>query len=392
MNAKDAQKRRQIRILIVRFGSVAGTIGGGTIRLIQVTRRWQKECSVFVMTHETTYLWQKYLGLVAQPFHLVNARWTWTQNIPSLLYCMVRNLFLRTNEKFDVVMSRSEDLVDVIPSIWLAKQTGAKLTVYAGTDIIPSAKSRKKLLRMLVLVDHFLSCLLLRWAADIVNPFNEQSRDELINLGINPKKLIILFGGFNWEDINKIPSQEKQYEAIYLGRISPEKGSNDLIDAWRLVCNVFPKARLAIAGTGEPNAIVGLHNRIKENDLENNVVFLGYIEESVKYQVLKASKIFILPSYVDTFSYSVAEALACELPVITYKTKVFQSVYGDAIVYAKFGNISSLMQKIILLLQNQDMREVYGKKGRESVVKYDWDNAARFELGALKKIVSQQNN
>jgi glycosyltransferase involved in cell wall biosynthesis len=103
---------------------------------------------------------------------------------------------------------------------------------------------------------------------------------------------------------------------LFAGRLSAEKGLRDLPA-------VLAKARerapdpsrlvLAFAGTGP-----------METELRAtfpDAVFLGWLPPEKLAEAFAASDLLLLPSWFDTFSCVLLEAMACGLPAVAYDTK-----------------------------------------------------------------------
>jgi len=82
----------------------------------------------------------------------------------------------------------------------------------------------------------------------------------------------------------------------------------------------------------------------------------------------------ILPSYTENFANIIAEALACERPVITTTGTPWKDIEKIGCGYYIEPNENELfkaIQKVYSLSRND--REIMGKIGREYVINnYDW--------------------
>lgn len=100
---------------------------------------------------------------------------------------------------------------------------------------------------------------------------------------------------------------------ITAGRLAPEKGFPDLINAMK-VLSKSTKARLAILGDGPLRQ--ELESLIKEQGLSDTVRLLGFQENPYKY--FSKAKVFVLSSYVEGLPNVLVEAMACGVtPVST---------------------------------------------------------------------------
>jgi glycosyltransferase involved in cell wall biosynthesis len=101
---------------------------------------------------------------------------------------------------------------------------------------------------------------------------------------------------------------------LYLGRISPVKGLDELLRAWAAVESKFPDWELAIAGPVGDAYAESVQRRGAQLP---RVRFLGEVQGERKRSVLSTAAVLVLPSHSENFGMTVAEALAHGTPVIT---------------------------------------------------------------------------
>lgn len=100
---------------------------------------------------------------------------------------------------------------------------------------------------------------------------------------------------------------------LFAGRLSAEKGLRDLPGVLAEIRRTVPGAVLAFAGTG-PMA-EELHALVPDG------IQLGWLPPEKLADAFAASDLLLLPSWFDTFSCVLLEAMACGLPAIAYDTK-----------------------------------------------------------------------
>jgi glycosyltransferase involved in cell wall biosynthesis len=101
----------------------------------------------------------------------------------------------------------------------------------------------------------------------------------------------------------------------FLGRITPKKGADVLVDALARIAPDFPDVVLAIAGPdgGHLGEVLA---RVQAHGLTERVHVLGLVTGDEKVALLQASTVVALPSLDENFALSVAEALAAGTPVV----------------------------------------------------------------------------
>ena len=105
---------------------------------------------------------------------------------------------------------------------------------------------------------------------------------------------------------------------VYLGRLHPKKGIENLLDAYKKVQQSLDiTSTLTIAGEGELAYVATLRNRIQELGLSETVRMMGHVDGDAKKEFFENADVLIAPSHTENFGLVVAEALAHGVPVIT---------------------------------------------------------------------------
>ncbi len=140
-------------------------------------------------------------------------------------------------------------------------------------------------------------------------------------MGIDPDKI---FQTSHWADAAFYPrrvaaasvfpgARAGEPVLLYAGRLSPEKGVLELPAIFRAVQAHCPEVRLALAGTGPSEA--ELRRQLPEG------IFLGWLSAERLAEAYSAATLLVLPSWFDTFSCTLLEAMSCGLPAVAYRTK-----------------------------------------------------------------------
>lgn len=142
----------------------------------------------------------------------------------------------------------------------------------------------------------------------IITP-SEFYKNKFIEDGINPNKIEAIHNSIKMDDYN-VETFDEGY-ALYFGRLSKEKGILNLI-------NAFIKTnggKLYIAGEGPEKE--NIENIIKENQLENKVKLLGFLNKEQMIEYIRKCKFVVVPSiWYENCPYSILETLAIGKPII----------------------------------------------------------------------------
>jgi glycosyltransferase involved in cell wall biosynthesis len=162
---------------------------------------------------------------------------------------------------------------------------------------------------------------------------------------------------------------------VFLGRLHPKKGIENLLEACAKVTSAGLRWSLAIAGKGEPDYTAALRRRIHDLDLAGRVTMAGEVLGQRKRSLLENADLAVFPSYTENFAIVVAEAMAHGLPVIASRGTPWSEVElrGCGLWV---DNDPDTLANAILRISRLPMGEM-GMRGREwMIAEYGWERAA----------------
>jgi len=143
---------------------------------------------------------------------------------------------------------------------------------------------------------------------------SEQTKRDLIVLsGGKPVELIP--NGIEFSSIQETRPSSVESDVIYAGRLIREKHIDMLIDAIAILAEKDAGIRCRIIGEGPEKE--SLMKKATGLGLGEHVTFTGFLEYTSMISLLKASKVFVLPSTREGFGMAALEGLACGLPLVT---------------------------------------------------------------------------
>ncbi len=192
-------------------------------------------------------------------------------------------------------------------------------------------------------------------------------------------------------------SGDKPPIAVYFGRISPEKGCFDLVKAWSIIEEWIPDAELWIIGSFESSRVKHAFFRYVEKLKLKNLRYLGYVQHGVKlYEAVSKAKVLMYPSYEDSFSLTVLEALGLGLMVVAYDIPAIRYLYGriPAVAIVNKGDVKALSMRAFSMLKmdhSEYLRLQTDPKTLEFIKAHSsWRNVAIAEFNHLKKTLLQE--
>jgi glycosyltransferase involved in cell wall biosynthesis len=137
------------------------------------------------------------------------------------------------------------------------------------------------------------------------------------------------------EFVTRWPELRGKRLAVSMGRIHAKKGTDILIAAFAKTLANDPQWHLVIAGPDEAGLQSELQKLSKRLGVSDRITWTGMLQGTAKWGALAASEVFVLPSHQENFGIVIAEALACNLPVvISNKVNIWREVadHGAGIV------------------------------------------------------------
>jgi len=205
---------------------------------------------------------------------------------------------------------------------------------------------------------------------------------------ISHKKFDVIYNGIDTDRFIFSPAKRRSKRAelgldndtrvlSILSRLTEYKGHRFLIESLPEVLNQFPNLRLLIVGdeTFDISFTEEIRQLVKDLGCVKNVAFLGWQEDLVG--ILCATDIFVLPSLREGFGLVIAEAMATEKPVVAAKSTAIPEVVSDGKtgILVPCEDSNSIAEAVLFLLNNPQISESMGKKGRKRVERYFSINA-----------------
>ena len=203
----------------------------------------------------------------------------------------------------------------------------------------------------------------------VITLTESQKNDLIKEFGYD--RFITIPNSVEYVDLNNV---EKDLNKIsFVSSISPHKNLFDLVKAFKVVIDHNRNAMLEVFGRAylpvEIEELNKIKKFIKENNMENNVIFRGYSDNI--YEEMENSLATVFTSHSEGFCLAIIESMICATPAIAFDFNYGPSdiiVNGeDGIIVDKY-DINSLAESIIDLLDNPDNAIKMGEIARNNIL------------------------
>ncbi|MCD8880527.1 glycosyltransferase [Mammaliicoccus sciuri] len=283
------------------------------------------------------------------------------------------NLLLGTESKKKFVYLHSdmvEDLVKIVgnrrPHIINLK---GLMTIYPKFDKLINVSDNihrinKKKLKRFNVNDKFVTVNNMLNLNKIYNDINKQ--DNIINTHEENKKLIIANSP---SGIELIKFNKNNYNIFASGRLSPEKGFDNLIEGFYYISNEYPDAMLYILGEGQERT--NLETLIHSYGLNERVFLLGH--QSNPFSLINEADLFVLSSHYEGQGLVLLECMALNKNVLSTDLDVTREILGNG----KYG-----------MLKNDDAKSL--SEGIEKFLKKENPQYQKFDIESYNELALSQ--
>lgn len=174
---------------------------------------------------------------------------------------------------------------------------------------------------------------------------------------------------------------------LYIGGFSTRKNVRELILAFKNInLNLKTPYTLVLGGPvkDEGKKLVAL---VESLNLQNNVLFPGYLEDNILPILYNGAEAFVYPSLYEGFGLPPLEAMSCRTAVITSNSTSIPEVTGDDAILIDPFNSEELSNALFKLLNNDNLRYDLADKGYKRSLNFSWKNTAQKTLDAYKSLL-----
>lgn len=154
--------------------------------------------------------------------------------------------------------------------------------------------------------------------------------------------------------------QEKEYDIVFWGRVTVDKGVEDLINAVALIKVKKPSIKCMILGGGSSVYTDKLKMMVEQQSLTDNIIFGGFQKTNeVLFKMASKAIVYVLPTHYDALPGSIRESMYMKLPVISYPVGDIPALNKDTecVVLADYQNVENLAMRINNVLDDEPYRQ-----------------------------------
>lgn len=231
--------------------------------------------------------------------------------------------------------------------------------------------------------------------ADRVIAVSAQMRaDILANFRVEPERVVVLHNGVDAEAFARTEGREaldrhgvREPYALFVGRISEQKGIFQLLDAARQLPEGVQLV-LCASSPDTPELLTRLQTAVSGRPQIRWINAMLPLEEIV--QIYSRAAVFVCPSIYEPFGIINLEAMACGTPVVASRVGGIPEVVvdGETGWLVEPGDPTALAQALRTALGDPQRARRMGEAGRRRVeAHFSWDRIAALTMGVYQQAI-----
>jgi len=224
-----------------------------------------------------------------------------------------------------------------------------------------------------------------RKSAAVITPSEFVKADVVQFTGVSPTKISVTHEAADaiLASPTALPSLQNKQFIMYVGRPTPHKNLERLIEAFTLLRANHPALHLVLAGKTDANyqrtaALVHAQGT-------TNVIFTDFVSEGELRWLYEHCAAYVFPSLSEGFGLPGLEAMQHGAPVVSSNATCLPEVYGDAAHYFDPLSVPAMADAINEVVTDQALRARLIAAGHAQVATYSWKRMAEQTLAVYTK-------
>lgn len=217
---------------------------------------------------------------------------------------------------------------------------------------------------------------------------SEASRKAYHELcGIDLDRISVSHNGLDHDSFHSHGSERRDSDLIVAMASAdvPIKGLDVLIDAFALIKEDLPRARLEVIGTLRDGPT---RRSLEASGLTDRVTFRSGLPREDVASLFRKAGVFVSASRFEGFGFPPAEAMACGAPVIVSDGGALPEIAGDAGLITPVGDPHALAGALKQVLTDKSLRDRLSKAGQKRATTcFRWEQHALDSIQLYKEML-----
>lgn len=230
--------------------------------------------------------------------------------------------------------------------------------------------------------------------ADKIIAVSQFTKSQILrNYNVSQDKVSVVYNAIDKSEFST-NNQDEDYPdfnnkkiVLFLGRITLHKGPDYFIKAAKKVLDHRDDVIFVVSGSGD------MENQVVEQaadlGIADKVLFTGFLRDEKLKKIYKMAALYVMPSVSEPFGITPLESLACKTPVIVSNQSGVSEILHHCLK-VDFWDVDEMANKIISVLDNEELKECLADNGFLEIDKFRWDNAADKIIRVYNQLVGER--
>lgn len=176
---------------------------------------------------------------------------------------------------------------------------------------------------------------------------------------------------------------------LFVSRLEERKGVRYLLEAYDGIKKRMPESRLIIVGPGKKARYEAWAKAQKLED----IIFAGYVSSADLARYYEAADIFCIPAVgQESFGIVLLEAMSAGKPIVATNIAGYAAVVDHGVdgLLVPPKNVESLERAILNLLNDPELRQQMGKRGRAKAEKHSWEQITQRTMDYYMEVMERK--
>jgi glycosyltransferase involved in cell wall biosynthesis len=174
---------------------------------------------------------------------------------------------------------------------------------------------------------------------------------------------------------------------LFVGAFEKRKNITGLLEALKIIQDRRGRIPLVLAGRrGED--FLDVQKRAEELGLGPALIYTGYCPEEELRSLYGMASLLVYPSLWEGFGLPLLEAMSSGLPVTSSRRGAIPEIAGDAALYFDPEDAEDMADRILLALDDTDLRQDLVERGYRQAERFRWERTAEETLALYGELVS----
>ena len=213
---------------------------------------------------------------------------------------------------------------------------------------------------------------------------------ELLHLGFPEDRTHLIHYGVYHDSFRLLGIPKSPAPLVgMVGRLKKYKSVDHLLEAFVIVRQEMPSAKLLIVGDGDDKP--RLESTASKLGVSEAVTFTGFVSQEEKVKHLNEMHVAVNTSAKEGWGLTAIEANACGTPTVSSNVQGLRDavVDGETGLLYEYGNREQLAEKILLILRDEHLRRRLAEHALKRSMQFDWTIAAEQTMDVIDRVRSE---